>query len=653
MKKHYTARFCSLTVFFALGILIHLSLVQTASAQTEDCPDGMEHYYKFDETSVVTVVDLYGNNASCTNCPTSTTGLIDGAFLFDGTDDQIEIPDDDSFDWLSAESFSIELWVKPDDVTPSDNQVFIGRDDNWPDLHWWIGMNTSGQPTFTLGNQSMSSPSIVGGSALSQAQWNHIVAVRDATGGQITLYVNGTQVAQAAQSYSNDWIGTNIPITVGNLTTGGNTFPFLGSIDNVALYGKALSITEVQSLRDKGLAGNAHCTTAASITSTAVTQATVGEAYSYTVEATGAPTPTFSLDNSPTGMTINETTGVIDWTPVDGQQGDHTVIVRASNAVGDDTQEFTISVGINNAPPSYTSGGSLTVDEDAGSQTAAAWATDIDDGDPELTQVLTFNVSTNNDALFSTLPSIDSNSGDLTYTPADNANGMAVVTVSLSDDGGEQTGESFFTITVDAVNDAPSFTKGADQTANDSDGQQTVTGWATDINDGDPEASQTLTFEITSNTNEDLFDVQPAVNTNGDLTYTPKTGADGTAAITLHLTDNGDGTAPNVNQSESATFNITINNVTAIDKTDISSTLSVYPNPSIEYNTNLKMENDIIGDLNIEIFDLSGKSYYFNTIAKKRNSLELQLPTRSLPAGMYIIKLNNDRVVAEQKFLKY
>ena len=52
----------------------------------------------------------------------------------------------------------------------------------------------------------------------------------------------------------------------------------------------------------------------------------------------------------------------------------------------------------------------------------------------ESTQVLTFGVTNNNNALFSTQPAIDA-TGNLTYTPAANANGLATVTVILKDDG--------------------------------------------------------------------------------------------------------------------------------------------------------------------------------------------------------------------------
>ena len=85
-----------------------------------------------------------------------------------------------------------------------------------------------------------------------------------------------------------------------------------------------------------------------------------------------------------------------------------------------------------------------------------------------------------------------------------------------------------FTITVTAVNDVPSFTKGPDQTVNEDAGPQTVSNWATNISAGPAdEAGQTLTFLVTTN-NDALFSVLPAVSATGALTYTPATNANGT-----------------------------------------------------------------------------------------------------------------------------
>ena len=79
------------------------------------------------------------------------------------------------------------------------------------------------------------------------------------------------------------------------------------------------------------------------IISTPVTSGTIGQLYSYDVEASGVPTPTYSLSSNPSGMTINSTSGLIQWTPAVG--GTFNVTVVAANGVNPDaTQPFTINV---------------------------------------------------------------------------------------------------------------------------------------------------------------------------------------------------------------------------------------------------------------------------------------------------------------------
>ena len=79
-----------------------------------------------------------------------------------------------------------------------------------------------------------------------------------------------------------------------------------------------------------------------SIISTPVTWATVGQLYTCQIYATGCPITTYTLTDSPAGMTINETTGVIEWTPT--TVDDFNVVVEAVNSQGVDTQNFTIVV---------------------------------------------------------------------------------------------------------------------------------------------------------------------------------------------------------------------------------------------------------------------------------------------------------------------
>lgn len=268
-------------------------------------------------------------------------------------------------------------------------------------------------------------------------------------------------------------------------------------------------------------------------------------------------------------------TGTLTYTPAANANGTATVTVTlqdngGTDNGGDDTSDpktFTITVTAVNDAPSFTPGGNQSVLEDAGVQTVTNWATAISAGPSnEAAQTLTFQVSNNNNTLFSAQPAVSS-TGTLTYTPAANANGSATVTVTLQDNGGtanggdDSTDPQTFTITVTAVNDAPSFTEGGNQTVLEDSGPRTVTNWATAISAGPAnEASQTLSFLVTNNNNA-LFSTQPAISPTGTLTYTPAADANGSATVTVTLTDNGGVAYGGDNTSDPQSFTITVNAV--------------------------------------------------------------------------------------------
>src|SRR5207247_1362962 len=90
-------------------------------------------------------------------------------------------------------------------------------------------------------------------------------------------------------------------------------------------------------------------------------------------------------------------------------------------------------------------------------------------------------------------------------------------------------------------------------------GAQTVVNWATNISAGPAdEAGQTVTFQVTSNTNAALFAASPSVDATGRLTYTPTANANGSATITLVSKDNGGTANGGVDTSAPQTFTITI-----------------------------------------------------------------------------------------------
>jgi hypothetical protein len=217
-----------------------------------------------------------------------------------------------------------------------------------------------------------------------------------------------------------------------------------------------------------------------------------------------------------------------------------------------------------NVAPSFTAGSNQSALEDAGLQSVSGWATAITPGPADETgQTVSFSVSSDNPGLFSTQPAVAAD-GTLTYTPALNANGTATVTVAAVDTGGTANGGAdtsapqTFTITIDPVNDAPSFTAGSNQSAVSLLGAQSAAGWATAITPGPAdETGQSVSFSVSSD-NPGLFSTQPAVAPDGTLTFTPNLLALGTTTVTIQAIDTGGTANGGVDTSAPQTFTITI-----------------------------------------------------------------------------------------------
>ncbi|WP_051221700.1 HD domain-containing phosphohydrolase [Conexibacter woesei] len=256
--------------------------------------------------------------------------------------------------------------------------------------------------------------------------------------------------------------------------------------------------------------------------------------------------------------------GTLTFTPAPDEHGTARVTVRAhDDGGGDDTsapQAFTITITSVNDTPSFGAGAAQAVLEDAGAQAIPGWATAISPGPAnESSQAIDFQTSNDDNALFSAQPDVTP-AGTLTYTPAPDANGTARVTVRAHDDGGgdDTSAPQTFTITITSVNDAPTFTAGADRTVREDDPAQTVGGWATHITPGPAdESSQAIAF-TTSNDNNSLFAAQPAVSPGGTLTFTPASGAHGVATVTITAHDDGGTADGGADTSSAQTFTITV-----------------------------------------------------------------------------------------------
>ncbi|MCR9103532.1 MAG: BspA family leucine-rich repeat surface protein, partial [bacterium] len=161
--------------------------------------------------------------------------------------------------------------------------------------------------------------------------------------------------------------------------------------------------------------------------------------------------------------------------------------------------------------------------------------------------------------------SIDNATDILTLSYAPDAFGVADITIQAADTQG-LSADTSFTVTVNAVNDAPFFTKGADVSVDENSGVQTITNWASGISAGAAnESGQALSFIISTN-NDGLFAALPAVDpATGTLSFTPATDAFGQATVTIALSDDGGTGNGGIDSSPEQTFTITVNEVLQVD----------------------------------------------------------------------------------------
>src|SRR5439155_3489762 len=82
------------------------------------------------------------------------------------------------------------------------------------------------------------------GGAYTVGQWCHLVAVYDSSVPSATLYLDGVQVAQSTTPNGTFSPNTSFPLSIGGFSDGAQN-PFVGDIDEVAVYSNALSSAQV------------------------------------------------------------------------------------------------------------------------------------------------------------------------------------------------------------------------------------------------------------------------------------------------------------------------------------------------------------------------------------------------------------------------
>jgi hypothetical protein len=218
-------KFLLLTALFAIFLMVPAF----ALADT-----GLIANYHFSEGSGSTTADATGVNNGILSGATWTTGIFGNALSYDSASNQfVAIPNSPSLNGIINSIVSVAAWVNTSSAT---SQVIFSTWDGTNGYQLWLN---NGIPAIW----SNGGGTLTASSSIADGKWHYVVGVWDGTNDYV--YVDGVLRASGAGTFlsssADNQIGTQCS---GAVSTSCNLY-FNGTIDEVRVYGRALSAIEV------------------------------------------------------------------------------------------------------------------------------------------------------------------------------------------------------------------------------------------------------------------------------------------------------------------------------------------------------------------------------------------------------------------------
>lgn len=219
--------------------------------------NGLISCWEFDETSGTSVLDSVGSNhGTVTGAAINQTGKLNKAYSFDGSGDYITFPNANfKFNPLT-QSYTISMWVKSADPTPTTSTVYLintydGGSTAYPFV-WNIIPSQTNNIWMVLSNGSETKYPTISGSLVWNNAWHLLTMVVKHTEKKIYAYLDGQEKQNVAYTFSSFTTPTTYSIfSISKLLTANDRY-YSGMIDQVAIWTKELSTTEISALYNSG-----------------------------------------------------------------------------------------------------------------------------------------------------------------------------------------------------------------------------------------------------------------------------------------------------------------------------------------------------------------------------------------------------------------
>ncbi len=233
-------------------VLVCLIFVAFSVAITmADLTEGLVAYWPLDEVDGNVAVDASGNGHDGTleNGPewTDDSRMGTGALSFDGVDDVVSIG---SFDVVDGSGITIAAWCIMD-ALGDDPRLVSKAVAGSTDDHWYMLSVKSSQNMLRLRLKTDGETGDLRGGNVDVGAWIHAAATWD--GSTILLYQDGVEIGSLPKGGVLD-VDPAVEMAIGNQPpASGDSAPFSGIIDDVAIWNRALTAEEINELMVNGI----------------------------------------------------------------------------------------------------------------------------------------------------------------------------------------------------------------------------------------------------------------------------------------------------------------------------------------------------------------------------------------------------------------
>ncbi|MBW2973644.1 VCBS repeat-containing protein [Candidatus Woesearchaeota archaeon] len=201
----------------------------------------------------------FANNGAVNGSVWTAAGISGGAYIYDGIDDGISVPADNSLNL--SENFSVEVWIKPRKLGGAGTQYILDKGDASgvgvnPGHNYALFINSfTNRTVFGIHGTGAYPPGaaywVATVTTLKPDQWYHIVGTFVNSTHDMRIYLNGSFEANQTSNWAFGPPNYPYPLTIGRQSLG-NFNLFNGTIDEVRIYNRTLTPEQIKANYNKG-----------------------------------------------------------------------------------------------------------------------------------------------------------------------------------------------------------------------------------------------------------------------------------------------------------------------------------------------------------------------------------------------------------------